>query len=88
MKIGFYNRGIYDSATEYDILDFVAADNTLYISRRSGNKGHDLSDTEWWQKSIHGSAGITEKELEDILFDYWKKSELTVIPTENIIALS
>lgn len=92
MKIGFRNRGIYDSGEEYDILDIVAADNALYISRKAENKGHDLTETEWWQKSIGGTGGggggVTEQELQDVLKGYWKQAELTVIPTETIEALN
>lgn len=85
MKIGFTNRGLYDAAAEYDVLDFVASDGALYISRKGGNKGHPTSDGEWWQKAIGGaSGGVTEEELRQVLEDYWRKSELTAIPTDTL----
>lgn len=87
MKIGFTNRGIYDISTEYDLLDIVAANNALYISRASRNTGHPLADTDWWQKAINGLQGVTEEELQAVLADYWKKADLTMIPTERIEAL-
>lgn len=86
-KIGLRNMGLYDSSTEYDILDFVSANNALYISLKSGNAGHSLDDAEWWQRSIHGSDGITEKEVEELLGGYWAKVELEAIDVADVEAL-
>lgn len=83
-KIGLTNRGLYEETAEYDILDFVASGNALWISRREGNKGNALTDGRWWQRAIHGSDGITEKEINDILADYWKKTELSSMPDDII----
>lgn len=86
-KIGLTNRGVYDETSEYDILDFVAYENALYISRREGNKGNALTDADWWQRAIHGSDGITEAEIDEILKDYWNKVELSSIPISVINSL-
>lgn len=54
VKIGLNNRGIYEASAEYDVLDFVSANNSIYISLQSGNIGHALTDTDWWECSIQG----------------------------------
>lgn len=77
MKIGLRNRGLYTASSEYDILDFISANNAIYISLKAGNVGHDLSDTEWWQCSIQGT-GVTQEELQSILNNYIKKGDVVV----------
>lgn len=64
MKIGLRNRGLYEARVEYDILDFVSANNAIYISLKSGNKGNALTDTDWWQCSIQG---FDESTIDDIV---------------------
>lgn len=78
MKIGLRNRGLYTASSEYDILDFISANNAIYISLKAGNVGHDLADTEWWQCSIKGLGGITKEEVEAILADYVKKGDIVI----------
>lgn len=88
VKIGLRNRGVYDPSATYDILDFVASNNALYISKCSDNVGHTLSEEDYWQRAIHGSAGVTEEEIEKLLGDYWKKDDLQNISIEIINSLN
>lgn len=83
-KIGLTNRGVYDATATYDILDFVAHENALYISLKEGNTGNKPTDTGWWQEAIHGRDGITEAEIRQILDGYWSKDELSSIPAAVI----
>lgn len=54
IKIGLNNRGTYNASEEYDVLDFVSANNAIYISLQSGNVGHALTEADWWECSIQG----------------------------------
>lgn len=56
--------GEYDSATTYDILDFVTIGNKLYISKKPGLAGVDPStdDGTNWLMLIDGSADLDEFE--------------------------
>ena len=57
IKIGLTPKGAYNSDTEYTFLDVVTSEYTLYVSKKDHNRGHALSDAEWWDKSIEGPRG-------------------------------
>ena len=62
-KIGYYQRGEWDSSTNYDVLDVVRAVYSgsryaTYSSKKSGNKGNTPSaDSNYWEVlSIDGET--------------------------------
>lgn len=50
--IGITTAGNYDKTVSYKKLARVYDEKTncCYLSRKADNQGHDVSDTEWWQK--------------------------------------
>lgn len=53
----------WDSSKTYALLDYIAqADGVVYVSKKAGNTGHAVTDTEWWDKTIDLSGYITKVE--------------------------
>lgn len=51
-KVGLSWKGDYSSSTEYKKADVVVTDAGAFVSKKGGNVGHDLTDTEWWSVLI------------------------------------
>lgn len=70
-KILCKSQGEYDENSTYDVLDFVQKGPCLYQSKKPGNKGHDVTDTEWWHlhydlgAAIAAATDINAQERED-----------------------
>ena len=51
----------WDSAKTYALLDYIAqTDGVVYVSKKADNTGHELTDTEWWDKVIDLNTYITK----------------------------
>lgn len=51
----------WNSSKTYALLDYIAqADGVVYVSKKAGNTGHAVTDTEWWDKTIDLSGYITK----------------------------
>lgn len=43
----------WDVEKTYRLLDYVTlADGRIYVSKQEGNKGHELTDAAWWDKTV------------------------------------
>ena len=43
----------WDVERTYRLLDYVTlADGRIYVSKQEGNKGHELTDAAWWDKTV------------------------------------
>ena len=51
----------WDSAKTYALLDYIAqTDGVVYVSKKANNTGHELTDTEWWDKVLDLNTYITK----------------------------
>ena len=48
-KIGLNPCGAYDGTREYSFLDTTEAISGTYMSLKDNNKGHEVTDTSWWE---------------------------------------
>lgn len=48
-KIGLNPCGAYDGTREYSFLDTTEASSGTYMSLKDNNKGHEVTDTSWWE---------------------------------------
>lgn len=53
-KVAFQDTGSYDSERTYERYQFVTTEDSCYLSRKDGNKGHAVTDTEWWSCLANG----------------------------------
>lgn len=53
-QVAFVDKGIYSSTATYKRFNFVVTDDSCYLSLKDSNKGHDLTDTEWWKCLANG----------------------------------
>lgn len=53
-------KGEYDSNYNYEILDEVQQATAMYRSKRNGNIGHPVTDTDWWTKTFDAGVAIDE----------------------------
>ena len=51
-------QGVYDATYNYEQLDLVQKECAVYMSRKSNNIGHAVSDTEWWTKLFDVAEAI------------------------------
>ena len=51
-KIGPVPRGPYSETATYAMNDTVQTESGVYTSRRDGNAGHPVTDTDWWILTI------------------------------------
>lgn len=43
----------WDVEKTYRLLDYVTlTDGRIYVSKQEGNKGHELTDAAWWDKTV------------------------------------
>ena len=43
----------WDVEKTYRLLDYVTlTDGRIYVSKHEGNKGHELTDAAWWDKTV------------------------------------
>ena len=43
----------WDVERTYRLLDYVTlSDGRIYVSKQEGNKGHELTDAAWWDKTV------------------------------------
>ena len=54
MKVVLTKAGdTWDVERTYRLLDYVTlTDGRIYVSKHEGNKGHELTDTAWWDKIV------------------------------------
>lgn len=54
MKVVLTKAGdTWDVEKTYRLLDYVTlADGRIYVSKQEGNKGHELTDAAWWDKTV------------------------------------
>ena len=52
-KIGLNPCGAYDGTREYSFLDTTEASSGTYLSLKDNNKGHEVTDTSWWECIIY-----------------------------------
>lgn len=59
-KVSFRDRGDYNAATQYERLDYVKYQDTIFIARKStvGNTPNPSADTEFWMVAVKGLASI------------------------------
>ncbi len=51
----------WDSSKTYALLDYIAqADGVVYVSKKTANTGHALTETDWWDKVIDLSGYIND----------------------------
>ena len=51
----------WDSSKTYAMLDYIAqADGVVYVSKKTANTGHALTETDWWDKVIDLSGYIND----------------------------
>lgn len=51
----------WDSSKTYALLDYIAqADGVVYVSKKTVNTGHALTETDWWDKVIDLSGYIND----------------------------
>lgn len=55
-KIGLNPCGAYDGTREYSFLDTTEASSGTYMSLKDNNKGHEVTDTTWWECIIDLTA--------------------------------
>lgn len=48
-KIGLNPCGAYDGTREYSFLDTTESSLGTYMSLKDNNKGHEVTDTTWWE---------------------------------------
>ena len=48
-KIGLNPCGAYDGTREYSFLDTTESSSGTYMSLKDNNKGHEVTDTTWWE---------------------------------------
>ena len=49
----------WDVERTYRLLDYVTlADGRIYVSKQEGNKGHELTDAAWWDKTVDLKAYV------------------------------
>lgn len=53
-QVAFVDKGIYSSTATYNRFNFVVTDDSCYLSLKDSNKGHDLTDSEWWKCLANG----------------------------------
>ena len=53
-KVAFVDKGIYSASTTYNTFNFVVTEDSCYLCVKDSNKGHDLTDTEWWKCLANG----------------------------------
>lgn len=50
---------VWDSTKTYALLDYITlSDGVIYVSKKAGNVGHALTETDWWDKTIDLSGYI------------------------------
>ena len=49
VKIGLNPCGAYDGTREYSFLDTTESSSGTYMSLKDNNKGHEVTDTTWWE---------------------------------------
>ena len=50
----------WDSTKTYALLDYIAqTDGVVYVSKKADNTGHELTDTDWWDKVLDLNTYIT-----------------------------
>lgn len=54
MKVVLTKAGdTWDVEKTYRLLDYVTlTDGRIYVSKQEGNKGHELTDAAWWDKTV------------------------------------
>ena len=55
-RVAIVPKDVYDASLPYKRLDAVMHNNTLYIAKKNVPAGTAISNTEYWSKSIVGSA--------------------------------
>lgn len=53
-QVAFVDGGTYDSTVSYKKFYFVTDEDSCYLSRKDGNKGNALTDTNWWKCLANG----------------------------------
>lgn len=49
----------WDVEKTYRLLDYVTlTDGRIYVSKQEGNKGHELTDAAWWDKTVDLKAYV------------------------------
>ncbi len=57
-KILAKSKGAYSASQNYDALDFVQSGAAIYQSKKPGNQGHAVTDTDWWDLHYDLSEAI------------------------------
>lgn len=81
-KVAFQDAGVYDAERSYERYQFVTTEDSCFLSRKDGNVGHEVTDTEWWSclangqpatNAARGAKAATAdlvKKVEDTLNDF------------------
>jgi hypothetical protein len=79
-KVAYFNKGVYNSETNYEINDVVSYNGSSYVSLLNNNQGNLPTNTTYWsvvaQKGDKGDTGkpfVIEKtyeSIEDMVADY------------------
>lgn len=66
-RLGFVDKGNYDNAYNYSKNDFVSDGISTYFSMQNNNKGHALTETDWWKCMAKGQAVTGAALLSELL---------------------
>ncbi len=79
-KVAYFNKGVYNSETTYEINDVVSYDGSSYVSLVNNNRGNLPTNTAFWsivaskgEKGDTGKPFVIEKtyeSIEDMVDDY------------------
>lgn len=87
----------YEPSKEYKLLDYIVVDDvTVYICKKVDAttgvcKGHALTETDWWDKSVDltevAKANGVER-IQQSLGPYTDRDSITITPKEKNVAIS
>lgn len=62
-KVAFTDAGTYNAGTTYGRFDFVNTDDSCYLSLQDNNKGHAVTETDWWKCLARGTTATAAAQI-------------------------
>ena len=81
----------WDSTKTYALLDYITlADGVVYVSKKTANTGHALTETEWWDKTIDLSQYIQDiqQATQDANTATAGASKVNAVLADNVITVT